>query len=122
MEIFRVFRVEASHSLAGLAAGHPCGRVHGHSWRLEIHAAGPVDPAAGWVMDFADLDGACAPLLRELDHAHLNDVPGLGNPTSENLARWVWGRLRPVLPALCRVVVRETEDAGCAYAGEPDGR
>ena len=122
MEIFRVFRIEASHSLPRLAPGHPCRKVHGHSWRVEVHAAGPVDEDRGWVMDFADLDAAFAPVLRELDHAHLNDVPGLENPTSERLAQWVWGRVRPALPALSRVVVWETEAAGCAYAGEPQGR
>lgn len=118
MEIFRIYRVEASHRLPRLAAGHPCARVHGHSWRVEIRVRGPVDETTGLVRDFADLDGAFAPLARELDHAHLNEIAGLENPTSENLALWVWRRVNPVLPGLSQVTVWETEGAGCAYRGD----
>jgi 6-pyruvoyltetrahydropterin/6-carboxytetrahydropterin synthase len=118
MEIFRVFRIEAAHSLSHLPSGHPCRKTHGHSWRVEIYAAGPVAAGAGWVMDFADLERAFQPLLQELDHAHLNEITGLEIPTSENLARWIWRRLQPALPLLSRVVIWETETAGCSYRGE----
>lgn len=118
MEVFRVFKIEASHSLGHLPAGHPCRGVHGHSWRIEVHAAGPVDAESGWVVDFADLDRAFRPLQEALDHAHLNDLEGLGRPTCENLARWVWERLAPGQPRLSRIVVWETEAAGCSYRGE----
>lgn len=120
MEIFRIFRVEASHSLPHLPAGHPCRGTHGHSWRIEIRACGPVDEALGWVVDFAELERACRPLLQKLDHTHLNEIAGLELPTSENLARWIWRRLKPALPLLCRVVVWETENSGCAYGGEQE--
>jgi 6-pyruvoyltetrahydropterin/6-carboxytetrahydropterin synthase len=73
----------------------------------------------GWVMDFADIKEAFAPLHAELDHHYLNEVAGLGNPTSENLARWIWDRLAGTLP-LSRVVVRETRTSGCIYRG-PEG-
>jgi 6-pyruvoyltetrahydropterin/6-carboxytetrahydropterin synthase len=120
VEIVRVYRIEASHRLPRLPQGHPCAKVHGHSWRIEVRARGPVDPAAGWVQDFADLDAAFAPLARALDHAHLNEVPGLENPTSERVALWVWGRLAPALPLLAQVAVWETEAAGCVYRGEAE--
>ena len=120
MEIFRVFRFEASHRLLQLPLRHPCGKVHGHSWRVEIHAAGPVLADRGWVLDFADLERAFQPLLLELDHTHLNDIEGLEQPTCENIAQWIWRRLKPALPALARIVIWETETAGCSHRGEPE--
>ena len=79
---------------------------------------GAVYHATGWVMDFAEIKAAFAPLHDQLDHHYLNEVEGLGNPTSENLARWVWDRLAVALP-LSAVVVRETCTSGCIYKGEP---
>ena len=69
-------------------------------------------------MDFAELKSAFRPLLDQLDHYYLNDIPGLENPTSENLCRWIWQRLRPTLPALSTVEIRETCTSGCVYRGE----
>lgn len=80
---------------------------------------GPVKANEGWVIDFADIGRAFQPLYEQLDHHYLNEVPGLENPTSEHLARWVWQRLRPALPELSQVIVRETCTAGCVYRGEP---
>lgn len=118
MEIFKVFTLEAAHRLPNVPPGHKCARLHGHSFRIELHVRGDVDPERGWVMDFADLKQAFAPLYEQLDHHYLNDVPGLDNPTSEHLARWIWERLLPRLPALSRVVVHETCTSGAAYSGE----
>ena len=117
MEIFKEFRLEAAHRLPNLPADHKCSRLHGHSFRVAVHLRGEVDPALGWVRDFADLSAAFGPLHEQLDHRYLNEVPGLENPTSEVLARWIWDRLRPDLPQLCRVVVRETCTSGCIYEG-----
>jgi 6-pyruvoyltetrahydropterin/6-carboxytetrahydropterin synthase len=47
----------------------------------------------------------------------LNDVPGLENPTSELLARWIWTRVKTSLPELARVVVCETCEMRCEYEG-----
>ena len=118
MDIFKVFTLECAHRLPHVPAGHKCARVHGHSFRVELHVRGPVDPQLGWVMDFADIKAAFEPLYEQLDHRYLNDVAGLENPTSENLARWIWSRLKPALPMLARVVVHETCTSGCDYAGE----
>ena len=119
MDIFRVFQIEAAHRLPNVPEGHKCARLHGHSFRIEIHVSGPVGADTGWVMDFADLRQAFQPLFDQLDHQYLNDVDGLDNPTSENLARWIWQRLSADLPLLSRVVVQETCNAGCVYSG-PD--
>ena len=119
MEIFKVFQVEAAHFLPNVPADHKCRRMHGHSFRIEIHVAGPIQREAGWVMDFADLKRAFQPLYDQLDHRCLNDIEGLENPTSENLARWIWQRLRPDLPGLSKIVIQETCTSGCVYRGEP---
>ena len=116
MEIFREFTFEAAHRLPHVPEGHKCARLHGHSFRVELHVRGEVDPVTGWVMDFADIKAAFAPLHDALDHRYLNEVEGLDNPTSENLARWIWARLEGALP-LARVVVRETCTSGCVYGG-----
>ncbi|WP_329016685.1 6-carboxytetrahydropterin synthase QueD [Micromonospora rifamycinica] len=117
MEIFREFTFEAAHRLPHVPAGHKCARLHGHSYRVQVHVEGDVDPVAGWVMDFGDLKKAFAPLRDQLDHHYLNEVPGLENPTSEMLARWIWDRLVDQVP-LSAVMVRETCTSGCVYRGE----
>jgi len=118
LEIFKIFGFEAAHYLPNVPATHKCRRMHGHSFRVEVYVSGPVDPATGWVMDFADLKAFLDPLEDRLDHRVLNDIEGLENPTSENLARWIWGELKPNLPGLSQLVVRETCTAGCIYRGE----
>ncbi|HEY7348210.1 MAG TPA: 6-carboxytetrahydropterin synthase QueD [Ktedonobacterales bacterium] len=120
MEIFKEFTFEAAHRLPHVPADHKCARLHGHSFRIELHVRGAVDPATGWIMDFADIKRAFQPLYDQLDHNYLNEIEGLANPTSEHLARWVWQRLHPALPGLCRVVVHETCTSGCIYQGEDD--
>ena len=117
MEIFREFTFEAAHRLPHVPEGHKCARLHGHSYRVEIHVTGNVRPETGWVMDFAEIKAAFEPLLDLLDHRYLNEVKGLDNPTSENLARWIWPRLTDSLP-LSAVVVRETCTSGCIYRGD----
>lgn len=112
------FRFEAAHRLPKVPPGHKCARLHGHSFKIELAIAGPVNEETGWLLDFAVLDEAWAPLRAQLDHNYLNDIPGLENPTSEILARWLWDRLRPSLPSLVRVTVYETCDARCEYEGE----
>jgi 6-pyruvoyltetrahydropterin/6-carboxytetrahydropterin synthase len=119
VEIFKEFTFEAAHRLPNVPAGHKCARLHGHSYRVELHVDGSVDDRAGWVCDFADLSTAMRPLLDQLDHYYLNEVDGLDNPTSEVLARWIWIRVQPALPELSQVIVRETCTSGCVYRGEP---
>ncbi len=117
MDIFKKIQFEAAHRLPHVPAGHKCARLHGHSFTVEIHVAGPIDPNLGWVQDFADIAKAFDPLFQQLDHNYLNEIKGLENPTSEHLARWIWSRLKPTLPLLSKVVVQETCNAGCIYTG-----
>jgi len=118
MDIFKVFQVEAAHRLPNVPDGHKCARLHGHSFRIEVHVSGTVGAEDGWVMDFAELRRIFQPVFDQLDHRYLNDIDGLENPTSENLARWIWQRLEPVLAGLSKIIVQETCNAGCIYYGE----
>lgn len=114
MRIWREYAFEAAHWLPLVPEGHKCAQLHGHSYRVEVHVYGPVTD--GWVMDYAEIDAAWKPLHTILDHNCLNDIAGFSNPTSENLAVWIWDELN--LPGLCEVVVRETVKSGCSYRGE----
>ena len=118
VEIFKEFSFEAAHRLPNVAPGHKCGRLHGQSFRVSVHLVGPVDAHEGWVRDFQDISCAMEPLLGQLDHYYLNEIDGLENPTSENIAVWIWHRLKPRLPLLTEVVVAETCTARCVYRGE----
>ncbi len=118
-EIFKEFGFEAAHQLRNLPAEHKCARLHGHSFKVEVHVRGPIDDHTGWVIDFADITAAWEPIGALLDHRYLNEIPGLEtSPTSENLAIWIWERIAPTLPLLSKIVVRETCTSGCTYAGE----
>ena len=117
IELFKEFGLEAAHRLPHVPADHKCARLHGHSFRVEVHVQGEVGAESGWVVDFAELTAAWQPLHEALDHRYLNEVPGLENPTSEVLAMWIWDALAPTLPGLSQIVVRETCASGCRYRG-----
>ena len=118
MEIYKSFRIEAAHRLPNLPSHHKCSRLHGHSFVIEVHLSGDIDKKYGWVMDFADISGAFQSVYKRLDHHYLNDIDGLENPTSDNLAKWIWNELIINLPSLHSVVVKETCNSGCVYKGE----
>lgn len=120
MEIYKSFRIESAHRLPNVPEGHKCARLHGHSFEITLYVRGPVGDDTGWVADFAELKRAFQPLFDQLDHNYLNDIEGLENPTSENLARWIWQRLKPGLPQLSKVAIAETCTAGCVYRGPGD--
>ncbi len=117
IDLVKEFRFEAAHRLPRVPPDHKCARLHGHSFRIEVHVAGPVNPETGWLMDFADLQQAFSPLMEQLDHHYLNDIPGLENPTSEHLARWIWDHLKDRLPQLVQITVHETCTSRCMYRG-----
>ncbi|WP_373081724.1 6-carboxytetrahydropterin synthase QueD [Zhongshania sp.] len=118
MEIYKDFTFEAAHFLPNVPEGHKCGRLHGHSFLIRLYISGDIDPHTGWLMDFSELKQIFKPIYERLDHYYLNDIPGLENPTSENLAIWIWQQLKPILAALSQVEVRETCTSGCVYRGE----
>jgi 6-pyruvoyltetrahydropterin/6-carboxytetrahydropterin synthase len=118
VEIYKEFKFEAAHKLVGVPPTHKCARLHGHSYRVRVYLRGPLDPTIGWVMDFADLKAVCKPVIDELDHSYLNEIDGLHQSTAECIAVWLWRRLKPQLPLLCRVEVRETATSGAMYEGD----
>lgn len=117
MEIFVTLTFDAAHSLPCVPAGHKCGNLHGHTFTVEVHTAGGLEPERGWVMDFGDLKREARAVVEQLDHRHLNAIEGLENPTSEHIARWLWERLSPRIPGLSCLVVRESPSSGAVYRG-----
>ena len=117
IELRKTFQFEAAHLLPHLPKSHKCRRLHGHSFSVEVVVAGECDARLGWVMDYADISVAFKPLWQKLDHYYLNKIPGLENPTSENIAAWIWRRLKPRLPLLTEIVVAETCMSRCVYRG-----
>ena len=123
IDIIKEYRFEAAHLLPNVPEGHKCRRLHGHSFRFEVVLSGEADPHTGWLMDFGEIGAHVKPLVSAyLDHHYLNEVPGLENPTSEEIAMWLWARLKPSLPLLSRIVVHETCTSRCEYAGGTDAR
>jgi len=112
-EISKTFQLESAHRLPHVPPGHKCARIHGHSFRITLVVGGEVDPVIGWIVDFADIEEAWKPLHTMLDHQYLNDVAGLENPTSENLARFVFERVTIARARLVSVTVEETCAAAC---------
>jgi len=118
MEVFKIFSFDAAHQLPNAPPQHKCRQLHGHSYRVEIHVQGPPDPETGWVIDFGDIAKAFQPLLEQMDHHNLNQIDDLENPTSENIARWIWRQLKRELPGLSKIVVQENPTCGCVYQGQ----
>ena len=116
--ITRRFDFHAAHALTTFPEGHKCRRLHGHTFLAEVTLAGEVDPQRGYLMDFGELKRHLAPLEADLDHANLNDLPGLPNPTTELLAKYIYDRLKPAVPLLESVRVHETPQNSSEYAGE----
>jgi 6-pyruvoyltetrahydropterin/6-carboxytetrahydropterin synthase len=118
VQLTKTFTFEAAHFLPTFPEGHQCRRLHGHSYRVEIVVAGDVDPVRGYLVDYGEIKQASRPILDQLDHRCLNDIEGLENPTAENLAAWIWRRLKPGLPLLAAVSIHETCTTRCEHRGE----
>src|SRR5580698_4782988 len=118
VRLSKSFHFEAAHDLPTFPADHKCRRLHGHSFRFEVWVEGEVDPAKGYLIDYGQIKTVVEPLVQQLDHYYLNEIEGLENPTSENIARWLWDRLISKLPQLSSIVVLETCTSACEYRGE----
>jgi 6-pyruvoyltetrahydropterin/6-carboxytetrahydropterin synthase len=118
VRLTKQFTFEAAHALPTFPEGHKCRRLHGHSFVVEVVVAGQVDADKGYLVDYGDIKAACDPLRKQLDHYYLNEIPGLENPTSEVLARWIWKRLAAALPQLSAIIVQETCTSRCEYHGD----
>ena len=113
MMVFATFGFEGAHYLPAVPPGHKCGRMHGHNWTVEIYVDGEPAADTGWIIDYYKIEEAWRRLVYDvLDHRTLNDIAGLNNPTTERIAAWIVGELRPVIAGLSKVVVRETPSFG----------
>jgi 6-pyruvoyltetrahydropterin/6-carboxytetrahydropterin synthase len=115
MNIYKDFTFEAAHKLPNVPKGHKCGRLHGHSYKIRIHLSGDVDDVAGWFIDFSEVKELFKPIYNQLDHNYLNDISGLENPTAENIAKWVYDKLKPNLCFLRAIELMETCTCGVVY-------
>jgi 6-pyruvoyltetrahydropterin/6-carboxytetrahydropterin synthase len=117
VRLTKTFHFEAAHDLPTFPQGHKCRRLHGHSFRFDVIVEGDVDPAKGYLVDYGQIKEAVDPIVKELDHYYLNEIPGLSNPTSEHIAKWLWDKIKPLLPLVCSIVVYETCTSACEYTG-----
>ena len=117
MMIYKEFTFDSAHKLPNVPDGHKCKNLHGHTYKLTVYLEGEIDEKLGWVMDFNELKQVIKPLLNRMDHHYLNDLPGLENPTSEVLVRWIWNQVQPALPLLSKIELRETPTSGVVYEG-----
>ena len=120
MEIFKTFTFDAAHRLPNLPETHKCRRLHGHTFKVEVHVNGALVQKLDWVIDFGDILKIVNPVIEELDHNYLNDIHGIENPTSENIAKWLWDKIEPVLPVLTKIVVQESPHSGTIFNGRLD--
>lgn len=115
VELKQHFRIESARSLPGLPEGHPCRRLHGHSFKISLVLRGEIDAKIGWLRDYHEIARTVDPVLKTLDHHVLNEIPGLENPTSEHLAIYLYENIKTLIPQLVQVQVSETPDTECSY-------
>ena len=121
MIIYKKFSFDSAHFLPQVAVGHKCKNMHGHTYTLTVFIAGELMPQEGWIIDYADLKQALKPIIDQVDHHCLNEIPGLENPTSEIFAVWLWNKIKPLIPGLCKIELNETASSGVIYEGEATG-
>ncbi len=114
-ELKTQFRIESARFLPNLPSSHPCSKTHGHSFVIILKLVGEQDPHIGWVRDYHEINSTALQVIGHLDHKLLNDVEGLRNPTSENLAVYIYNHLKPRLPELIQVSIQETPSTECSY-------
>lgn len=114
-ELKQHFQIESARFLPKLPKTHPCSNMHGHSFKIILTLVGDLDPQIGWLIDYNDISKLMQPTLELIDHKVLNEVPGLENPTSELLSKWLYDRVKKELPELVKVTVAETPLTECSY-------
>lgn len=115
MIIYKQFSFDSAHFLPFVPEGHKCGHMHGHTYTLTVYFEGELDPRMGWLVDFNEVKEVISPLIKQVDHKLLNDIPGLENPTSELLAKWFYEKIKPSMPLLNKVQINETASTGAIY-------
>lgn len=114
VETYTEFMFEAAHALP------PHEGLHGHSFKVRVHMAGPPDPTFGWPVNLYEVEQHVEVLRKRLDHKYLNDIEGLSAPSLENVAKWIWTELHDKVERLSHVAVSRGADGqaeGCIYRG-----
>ena len=114
-QLKKIFHIESARSLPYLPKDHPCASIHGHSFQITLTLEGLLDSKLGWLIDYHEIHTKVAPVLAKIDHRLLNEVPGLTNPTTENLTAWLYTEIKKIIPELTLVTVKETQDTECSY-------
>jgi 6-pyruvoyltetrahydropterin/6-carboxytetrahydropterin synthase len=96
--------------------------MHGHHYVFIVRIGGEVDWKMGWVLDFWELDTIVQPILDQIDHRLLNEIPGLENPTAEIISQWLLARIQQTLPKgrVLSVEVFETPQASAVTYNEEE--
>ena len=116
IEIVKQFTLEAAHHFTHMPKEHGYRQLHGHSYVVEVAIQGQPDPETGWIVEFSDLAAAFGAIREQADHAMLNDIKGLENPSLENISQWVAGELKADFPGLAWVRVnRPSCGESCTY-------
>jgi 6-pyruvoyltetrahydropterin/6-carboxytetrahydropterin synthase len=113
--IAKRFAFSASHVIGGLPANHPCARLHGHNYEVEVVLQSPTLDAVGFVRDFYELSELRDFINAMLDHKHLNDVLGHDRTTTEVISQWLYDWCRARWPEVVAVRVSETQHAWAEY-------
>jgi len=116
MEIYKEFTFDSAHFLPNVPEGHKCKEIHGHTYHLRVYIQGQPDTQMGWLMDFKELKDMVSPFINTVDHKLMNNIPGLENPTAENITVWFWEKLKPAVPGLIRIELKETATTGVIYS------
>lgn len=113
--IAKRFSFSASHFIAGLPEQHPCARLHGHNYEVEVILQAQELDQIGFVRDYREL-GALKDLIDEtFDHRHLNEVLGHDRTTSEVIAKWIYDWCKERWPEVVAVRISETPRTWAEY-------
>ena len=114
-------KVEASFSSAHNLRDYKgkCEELHGHNWKIEVTASKKKLDKAGMVLDFKFIKNQLNAVLEKLDHKYLNNLAFFKkvNPTSENIAKYIYDSLKPKITSIKSVTVGESENSSATYFG-----
>lgn len=113
--IAKRFTFSASHVIGGLPAEHPCARLHGHNYEVEIVLQSAELNSIGFVRDYRELSVLKAFIDENLDHRHLNEVLGHDRTTSEVIAKWIYDWCKARWPEVVAVRISETAKTWAEY-------
>ena len=106
----------SAHNLRGYKG--KCEELHGHNWKIEVAVSKKKLDKAGMVLDFKFIKNQLDVVLEKLDHKYLNNLAFFKkvNPTSENIAKYIYDSLKPKVTSIKSVTVWESENSSATYS------